>query len=269
MYIEVAAHRGNVAVYPENTMVAFESSYEIGADMIELDLHMTKDGEIVIIHDGNLSRTANVSGEIRELTLEEVLRADVGIKKGEAFKGAKVPTLREFCEFVAAKDNKMQFNFEFKDYFRHGEEWAKTCADKIISIVDNYGIWERSFVNSFDGRLLKYIEEKYDSRFRLHGFYPYSIMGEKLPRKMYCACLWKYNRQDGTPAFDGVVNPKSDFDALLSEGVHPWVGASIRYIEDMKKAASYGAELITSNEPEFMIKELEKAGLRVKESIDG
>ena len=262
MYIEVAAHRGNVALCPENTMPAYASAYDIGADMIELDLHMSKDGEIVLIHDGDLARTADVAGAVRELTLDEIRRADVGIKKGEQWKGTRVPTLREFCEFVAAKDDKMQFNFEFKDYFRNGEEWAKECADKIIAMVDDYGLWERSFVNSFDGRLLRYIDEKYDHRFRLHGFYPYSILGEVKPEKLYCACLWKYKNPDGTPAFDGVVNPKCDFDALIAEGVRPWVGASIRTIEDMAYAASIGAELITSNEPEFMMAELAKAGLR-------
>ena len=262
MYIEVAAHRGNVALCPENTMPAYASAYDIGADMIELDLHMSKDGEIVLIHDGDLARTADVAGAIRELTLDEIRRADVGIKKGEQWKGTRVPTLREFCEFVAAKDNKMQFNFEFKDYFRQGEEWAKECADKIIAMVDDYGLWERSFVNSFDGKLLRYIEEKYDGRFRLHGFYPYSILGDTKPEKLYCACLWKYKNPDGTPAFEGVVNPKRDFDALIAEGVRPWVGASIRTIEDMAYAASIGAELITSNEPEFMMAELAKAGLR-------
>ena len=263
MYIEVAAHRGNVAEYPENTMSAYKSAYEIGADMIELDLHMTKDGEIVLIHDDDLARTADVSGRIRDLTLDEILRADVGLKKGERFKGTRVPTLRQFCEFTASENKTMQFNFEFKDYFRNGEEWAKICADKIISIVDDYGLWERSFVNSFDGRLLKYIEEKYDGRFRLHGFYPYNILGDTRPEKLYCACLWKYKNPDGTPAFDGPVNPKKDFDALMTEDVRPWVGASIRTIEDMKRAAELGAELITSNEPAFMISELEKVGLRV------
>ena len=109
------------------------------------------------------------------------------------------------------------------------------------------------------------VEEKYDGRFRLHGFYPYSILGDTRPEKLYCACLWAYKNPDGTPAFEGVVNPKKDFDALIAQGVHPWVGASIRTIEDMKLAASLGAKLITSNEPAFMIAELEKAGLRVKE----
>ena len=135
MYIEVAAHRGNVAHYPENSMPAYRSAYKIGADMIELDLHMTKDGEIVLIHDGDLARTADVSGKIKELTLDEIRRADIGIKRGEEFKGLRVPSLREFCEFVAAENDTMQFNFEFKDYFQDDEQWAKVCADKIIGIV--------------------------------------------------------------------------------------------------------------------------------------
>ena len=114
-------------------------------------------------------------------------------------------------------------------------------------------------LGSFDGALLHYVEEKYDGRFRLHGFYPYSILGEVRPEKLYCACLWKHEKVTGP------VNPEEDFAALKAEGVHPWVGAGIKKIEDMVLAAKYGAELITSNEPAFMMAELEKAGLRVKE----
>jgi len=265
MYIEVAAHQGNIAAYPHNTMPAFRSVYEIGADMIELDLHMTKDGEIVIIHDGTLDRTTDKTGTISEMTLEEVRMADAGIKRGEKFRGTKIPTLTEFCEMAVQMDSKMQFNFEFKDYIRNLGDFAKVCADTIIATVDSYGLWERSFVNSFDGALLRYIEEKYDGRFRLHGFYPYGILGEIRPEKLHCACLWKYNNPDGTPAFEGPVNPKADFDALIADGVEPWVGASIRTIEDMSLAASYGAKLITSNEPAFMMSELARVGLRRKE----
>ena len=262
MYIEVAAHRGNVKDFPENTMAAFASAYEIGADMIELDLHMTKDGEIVIIHDGDLARTADVSGKIKEMTLDEILRADVGIKRGEQFRGMRVPTLREFCEFVIKQDDSMQFNFEFKDYFSAGEEWAIESAEKAIKMIDEYGLWERSFFNSFDGRLLKYVEEKYDGRLRLHGFYPYEILGDVRPKNLYCACAFKRWFPDGTASYEGTVNPKEDFDALKTYGVRAWVGASIKTIEDMQRAVSYGAELITSNEPEYMIKELERVGLR-------
>jgi glycerophosphoryl diester phosphodiesterase len=159
----------------------------------------------------------------------------------------------------------MQFNFEFKDYFKNGEEWAKISADKAISMIEDYGLWDRAFVNSFDGRLLSYIEEKYDSRFRLHGFYPYHILGDVLPKKLYCACLCKYRNADGNLAFEGEVNPKEEFDELISHGVRPWVSPSIRSIEDMSRAVELGAELITSNEPEFMMSELSRVGLRVKE----
>lgn len=265
MYIEVAAHQGNQAGFPPNTMPAYISAYEIGADMIECDMHMTKDGHIVMNHDATLDRTTDVSGVIRELTLDEIKRADAGIKFGAEWKGVRIPTLNELCEYAVKTDSKMQFNFEFK--VRNTDspaEWVKICADKIIETIDNYGLWDRSFVNSFDGKLLKYIDEKYDGRFRLHGFYPYDILGEEKPENLYCACLWKRRYPDGTGAFEGVVNPKEDFDALIKEGVRPWVGASIKTIEDMKHAASLGAELITSNDPAYMIRELELAGLRVR-----
>lgn len=265
MFIEVAAHQGNRKGFPPNTMPAYESAYDIGADMIECDMHMTKDGEIVMIHDATLDRTTDVSGAIRSLTLDEVRRADAGVKTGDEWRGTRIPTLRELCELAVRRDDKMQFNFEFKVYMKNGEEWAKACADKIISIIDEYGLWERGFINSFDGRLLRYIEEKYGKRFRLHGFYPFEVLGETRPESLYCACLWKRKNPDGTPSFDGVINPKEDFDALIARGIHPWVGASVRTIEDMVSAVQLGARLVTSNDPEYMIAELEKAGLRVKE----
>lgn len=264
MYIEVAAHQGNVCGFPPNTLPAYRSAYEIGADMIECDMHMTRDGEIVMIHDKTLDRTTNLCGAVRDMTLDEIRRADAGIKYGEKWRGTRIPTLRELCELAVSADSKMQFNFEFKVYLRDGEEWAKTCADKIIATVDEYGLWERSFVNSFDGGLLKYVEDKYKGRLRLHGFYPYSVMGEVLPKRLHCACLWKQRYADGSERFKGTVNPCEDFAALKADGVRPWVGASIVNIEDMARAVEYGAQLVTSNFPEKMIRELERIGLREK-----
>ena len=265
MYIEVAAHRGNVADYPENTMPAFQSAYDIGADMIETDMHMTKDGEIVLIHDDNLARTTDMEGRIRDFTVEEIKRADAGVKKGEQHKGLRVPTLRELLELAVKSDSKMQFNFEFKDYYSGGEEFAKESADKAIALIDEYGLWDRSFVNSFDGRLLEYIEEKYQGRFRLHGFYPYPIIGNSRA-KLYCACLFNQHLVDGKWEHgSSPINPKEDFDAVLADGVRPWVGAGVRKIEDMQRAAELGAELITSNEPAFMMAELKRIGLRERD----
>ena len=74
--IETAAHRGNVDGFPENTMPAFESAYEIGVDMIELDLRMTKDGEIVVIHDATVDRTSDGHGNVSDMTLAELKKLD-------------------------------------------------------------------------------------------------------------------------------------------------------------------------------------------------
>ncbi len=253
MKIEVAAHRGNVALYPQNTLEAFRSAVEIGADSIELDLHMTKDGEIVIAHDGNFMSTADDPRKICEMTLAEVKEVDVGRKRDPKFTGSRVPTLREFLEMFSKIGGNMTVNYEFKDYIGSLGDFAKECADKIIALVDEYGLWERGFVNSFDGRLLEYIDEKYGGRFKLHGFYPLNVCGST-KAKLYCACLWP---EKGT-----VVAAKEQFDEVKALGIRPWVGAGVRREEDVLLAVERGAELFTSNYPAELMEILERNGLR-------
>lgn len=94
------AHRGASAHAPENTMEAFRLAKRFGADFIELDVHLTKDGHLIAMHDLTVDRTTDGTGRIRDLTLEEIKRLDAGSWFDESFKGAKVPTLEEiFQEF--------------------------------------------------------------------------------------------------------------------------------------------------------------------------
>ncbi len=263
MKIEVAAHRGNVETYPENTLKAFRSACEVGVDMIELDLHMTKDKEIIIAHDNNFSRTADCAKNIQDMTLAEIKLIDVGKKRGEKFTGCRVPTLKEFLELMSEIGQNMTFNFEFKDYIAEkGEDFAKESADRAIALIDEYGLWESSFFNSFDGKLLEYVEERYDGRFRLHGFYPLEICG-KTKAKLYCACLFNQHWVNGVKVKgQGTVNPKEDFDHVKALGIHPWVGAGIQSEEDVVLAVENGAELFTSNEPVKLMGILKKHGYR-------
>ena len=115
--IEVAAHRGNVENAPENTMPAFTDAYGIDVDMIELDLRMTKDHEIVVIHDATVDRTSDGTGMVSDMTLAELKKLDFGVKYSEKFRGTRIPTFREFLE-LTKRDKIMQFIFEFKDYIR-------------------------------------------------------------------------------------------------------------------------------------------------------
>jgi glycerophosphoryl diester phosphodiesterase len=98
----VMAHRGFSGLFPENTLLAFEKAVRVGAAYIELDVHMTRDGEVVVCHDADLERTTNLAGLICELSYREVARADAGYnfageKGGFTFRGQglSVPLLRD------------------------------------------------------------------------------------------------------------------------------------------------------------------------------
>lgn len=89
------AHRGASGNAPENTLSAFKKALEIGVDAVELDLHGTADGEIVVIHDATLDRTTDLQGHINETTLETIRGADAGGWFDTEFAGEPVPTLTE------------------------------------------------------------------------------------------------------------------------------------------------------------------------------
>ena len=89
------AHRGASGRAPENTLAAFKSAIEFGVDAVELDLHGTADGEIVVIHDSTLDRTTDLHGCINETTLETIQSADAGGWFDAEFSGESVPTLTE------------------------------------------------------------------------------------------------------------------------------------------------------------------------------
>lgn len=91
MYI--IAHRGASGYAPENTIAAFDLAVKMNADMIELDVQLTKDRQIVVIHDDRVDRTTNGSGFVKDFTLEELQKLDAGSWYGPAFQGERIPTL--------------------------------------------------------------------------------------------------------------------------------------------------------------------------------
>lgn len=96
----IIAHRGASGYAPEHTLEAYKLAVEMAADYIEIDLHMTKDGALVAMHDETVDRTTNGHGKVAELTLEEIKSLDAGSWFDESFKGLSVPTLEEiFNEF--------------------------------------------------------------------------------------------------------------------------------------------------------------------------
>lgn len=94
------AHRGDLAVAPENTLPAIISAVEKGAHQIEFDVHMTRDNHLVVIHDSTVDRTTNGAGAVEELSFEEIRALDAGSWFAPEFKGTQVPTLREVLEVI-------------------------------------------------------------------------------------------------------------------------------------------------------------------------
>jgi glycerophosphoryl diester phosphodiesterase len=98
----IVAHRGFSSIAPENTLIAMVKGCEAKADGCELDVHQTKDGHIVVMHDGDVKRTTDGEGKIAEMTLAEIKKLDAGSWKGPEYKGEPVPTLEEVLKRVKA-----------------------------------------------------------------------------------------------------------------------------------------------------------------------
>ncbi|MDN2649482.1 glycerophosphodiester phosphodiesterase family protein [Leuconostoc lactis] len=100
---QIIAHRGYRAVAPENTLPAFEAALAYDIDMLEMDLHRTKDGHLVVIHDETVDRTTNGTGLVKDLTLAEIKALDAGQYKDPKMSGVTVPTFAEFLTFLQAQ----------------------------------------------------------------------------------------------------------------------------------------------------------------------
>jgi glycerophosphoryl diester phosphodiesterase len=135
-------HRGASAHAPENTMRAFHLAEQLGADGMEFDVQLTKDGVPVVIHDELLKRTTGENGYVFEKTLAEIKRLDAGSWFGREFAGERIPTLEEV---IAEFGKRMYLNIELKNsYFD-----MPGLENKTISLIRRYGVERHVIVSSF------------------------------------------------------------------------------------------------------------------------
>ena len=118
----ICAHRGAMVTHPENTIAAFKEAIRLGAQMIEFDVRLTKDGQLVILHDETVDRTTNGTGKIEDLKLEQVRQLDAGSWKSLDFQGEKVPT---FAEALAVMPDNIWLNVHLKGGRKLGKNVAK------------------------------------------------------------------------------------------------------------------------------------------------
>lgn len=140
---KVYAHRGYSGRYPENTMLAFREAAKTGCYGIELDVQLTKDGQLVVIHDERIDRTTDGTGYVRDYTLEELRRFNAAASWNGKFGFQPIPTFEEYCQWAAGE--KLVTNIELKT----GVYYYEGIEEKTLEMVRKYGLTDRVLFSSF------------------------------------------------------------------------------------------------------------------------
>lgn len=142
------AHRGASGYAPENTISSFNKAVEMGSKAIEFDVQMTKDEEIVVIHDYTVNRTTGGNGYVKNSMLDDLKKLDAGAWFDNSFKGEKIPTLQEVLETLPED---IFLNIEIKqmafDY--------RNIEKKVLSLLQKYNRVEKALISSFNHNCLK------------------------------------------------------------------------------------------------------------------
>lgn len=252
----VMAHRGGRGRWPENTMIAFQDAVSIGADVLELDIHATSDGELVVIHDDRLERLTNGSGPVSAHTLAEIRTLDAGYSwtadagKSYPFRGCGVtiPTLREILEaFPNAR-----MNIDIK-------QTAPPIVEPFYSMLKEYNAFSRTVVGSFHDSAL--------NQFRRVCPQVKTSAGVAETRSFYFLSKLGLARRFRSPAVAfqppetsgrlRIITPEFIRAAhRLSMQVHVW---TVNEASDMRRLINWGADGIITDYPQRLIDLLDES----------
>lgn len=218
------AHRGASALYPENTLRAFIAAADLGADMCELDVRMTRDREVVVIHDATVNRTTNGRGRVGAMNAVAIKRLDAGVRFGAEFRDEPIPTL---AEVAAALGRGCGIDVELKERGLEG---------RVCDILRERGVIESAIVSSFDWDQLKIVAEQAPG-LRL------ALLGQKAPAALLRAAAAMH-------AF--AIAPRSDIadGALCAEAHRLGLAVYVWTVDDaptMRRLMTAGVDGIMTN----------------------
>jgi glycerophosphoryl diester phosphodiesterase len=236
----IVAHRGSSRDAPENTLPAFMLAWEQGADAIEGDFHLTKDGQVVCIHDDNTKRVSHTNVVVRATSLAELRQLDVGVGRWQSFKGTMIPTLSEVFSTIP-KQKKIYIEIKC------GEE----IIPALLSVIDHSGLTKGQIVMiSFKEKVIRELKAKapHYKAFLLCSFNKQKT-GEITPSSEAVLSRLKLAGADGLSSNTDI--PEQLVEALRSNGYewHVWT------VDDPKTAMrmqSLGARSITTNVPKTL-----------------
>lgn len=153
--VEVTAHRGYSAAYPENTILAFKGAIQVGADWAELDVQQTADGEVIVMHDSNLKRTTGLDKEVWQVTWDEIKDLDNGSWFDKKYQTVRIPTLEEVLKVCRGK---IHLNIEIKP---SGHD--KDLEEQVAKLLKKYHMRDTCVVSSLKYDSLRKIKQADDS----------------------------------------------------------------------------------------------------------
>lgn len=234
------AHRGFSGKYPENSPLAFQKVIEeTNCDGIESDVHITKDGQLVIFHDASVERTSNGTGFIKDKTFEEMLQLDIGAWKSPDFAGQHVWTLGQLLDFC--KENKLLLNMELKNYEIFYDGLEKMVIDEICARQ----MQDQVFLSSFNHISMQACKE-INTEIKTGLLYdkPFLDIDKYIERS---------NADNMHPRYMLLQYQPELVDLYHSRGmnVNTW---TVNDEENMRDMISRGVDLIISNEADLLCK---------------
>jgi glycerophosphoryl diester phosphodiesterase len=151
----VAAHRGHSIAFPENTLEAYRKAIELGVDMIECDVNITRDGQLVMIHDTTLDRTTTGTGRVNAATWEEIQRLDAGGKSKPEFAGVRMPSTED--TLLLFKEAGILSCFEVKGA---SADETDRIALGLVNLFVRHNMLDQAFMSSFNHEVLKMAKSK-------------------------------------------------------------------------------------------------------------
>lgn len=236
--MKIIAHRGFSGIYPENTMLAFKKAIEIGADGIELDVHLSKDGQVMIIHDEALKRTTGLDGVISDYTRAELEKISAGKTKNDEFGFTPIPSLEEYLAFMAEHRDKIT-NIELKT----APVYYPEIEEKTLELVRKFDLEKNIIYSSFNWLSIERMQ-------RLGTISETGLLfsGMKLYNQAHIikSLGINYFHPDFNDLTDEIV--KSYLDNKL--GLNVW---TVNEIEDMKVCLSWNIDGLITNFPDRAI----------------
>ena len=242
----VIAHRGFSGVAPENTLAAFRKAIDVGADMFELDVLLSKDGRVVVIHDDTLERTTDGEGAVSARTLEELRALDAGSWFAPEFNRERIPTLEETLEL--AKD-RILVNIEIKteavtDRAQGG------IVDKTLELVRRLGMMDQIVISSFDPRALAHAREL-DPGVKTASLYDAERQEHLSPEEVMAEV-----------ASNGFNLSRKQVDESIVEACHrlgrPVAVYTVNEIPEMQRVLDLGADAIFTDYPDRLLEVLNR-----------